>query len=176
MALGTNEAGIDDLFKATYQELRKLASAVKQRDRCVTLNPTALVHEAWIKLSASPGLTPVSELHFKNMAARAMRQVLIEAARKRNTQKRSGSDGMAFLTTDFPAAATIGVGDELVALDGLLNDLARVSERQAAVVENRFFGGLEVAEIAELLGVSESTVLRDWRAARAWLAQALRGD
>ena len=175
MTAGTNELGIDDLFSATYQELRRLASAVKGRDKCVTLNPTALVHEAWIKLCASPGVSAVSELHFKRMAARAMRQVLIEAARKRNALKRN-ADHVALLTTDFPASPVLGVGAELIALDSLLDDLANMNERQAMVVENRFFGGLEMAEIAELLGISEATVLRDWRAARAWLAQALRNE
>lgn len=175
MMAGTDDLRIDDLFNATYEELRRLASAVKGRDRCVTLNPTALVHEAWIKLSASQGMA-ISELHFKRMAARAMRQVLIEAARKRNAVKRGAGGGLAVLTTDFPAAPALGIGNELIALDGLLDDLARMNERQAMVVENRFFGGLETAEIAELLSVSEATVLRDWRAARAWLAQALRGE
>jgi RNA polymerase sigma factor (TIGR02999 family) len=176
MTVGISGLSIDDLFDATYEELRKLASAVKGRDNCVTLNPTALVHEAWIKLCASPGMTAVSELHFKRMAARAMRQVLIEAARKRHALKRGGSEPVAFLTTDFLAAPSMTVGDELIALDGLLEDLARMSARQARVVEYRFFGGLEMVEIADLLGVSEATVLRDWRAARAWLAQSLRGE
>jgi len=173
MTAETNDPSIDDLFAATYEELRRLASAVKGRDKSVTLNPTALVHEAWIKLSASPGMKALSELHFKRMAARAMRQVLIEAARKRHALKRGGSDGTVFLTTDFPEAPAVLVGDELIALDDALEDLARMNARQAAMVESRFFGGLEMTEIAELLGVSEATVLRDWRAARAWLAQAL---
>ncbi len=175
MTAGFEGQGIDELFAATYEELRRLASAVKSRDKSVTLNPTALVHEAWIKLSASPGMKVVSELHFKRMAARAMRQVLIEAARKRNALKRGGAAGTLLLTTDFPEAPSIMVGDELMALDRVLDDLARMNARQAAMVESCFFGGLEMAEIAELLGVSEATVLRDWRAARAWLAQALEG-
>ncbi len=173
MTADASDLSVEDLFGATYEELRRLASAVKGRDRCVTLNPTALVHEAWIKLSAQPGMTAVSELHFKRTAARAMRQVLIEAARKRNALKRGGG-GMAVLTTDFQGAAS-EVGEELVALDDLLTDLGRMNARQAAVVESRFFGGLEIPEIADLLNVSEATVLRDWRAARAWLAQGLRG-
>lgn len=175
MTAGSGDLEIDRLFDATYDELRRLASAVKGRDRCVTLNPTALVHEAWIKLCASPDLVTVSELHFKRTAARAMRQVLIEAARRRKAGKRGGGQGISVLTTGFAAVPAMRVGDELIALDGLIEDLARMNARQAAVVESRFFGGLEMAEIAQLLGVSEATVLRDWRAARAWLAQALRG-
>jgi RNA polymerase sigma factor (TIGR02999 family) len=176
MTAETSDQGMDELFAATYGELRRLASAVKGRDKSVTLNPTALVHEAWIKLSASAGMKAVSELHFKRMAARAMRQVLIEAARKRNALKRGGASGAVYLTTDFPEAPAVLVGDELIALDGVLDELARMNARQAAMVESRFFGGLEMAEIAELLGVSQATVLRDWRAARAWLAQALKGN
>lgn len=176
MTAGTSDQSIDDLFAATYEELRRLASAIKSRDQSVTLNPTALVHEAWIKLAASPGMKALSELHFKRMAARAMRQVLIEAARKRNALKRGGDGATVFLTTDFPEKPSMRVGEELIALDGVLDDLARMNARQAMMVESRFFGGLEMAEIAELLGVSEATVLRDWRAARAWLAQALRSN
>ncbi len=179
MTAGIDRQDVDKLFAATYEELRRIASAVKGRDKSVTLNPTALVHEAWMKLSASPGMKAVSELHFKRMAARAMRQVLIEAARKRNALKRGGANGTVFLTTEFPeplaGASQMIVGDELIALDRVLDDLARMNARQAAMVESRFFGGLEMTEIAELLGVSEATVLRDWRAARAWLAQALKG-
>jgi RNA polymerase sigma factor (TIGR02999 family) len=176
MTSGTGNQSIDALFAATYEELRRLASAVKGRDKSATLNPTALVHEAWIKLSASPGLVAVSELHFKRMAARAMRQVLIEAARKRHALKRGAGDAMMLLTTDFPEAPSIMVDEELLGLDRALDELAGMNARQAMMVESRFFGGLETAEIAELLEVSEATVLRDWRAARAWLAQALEGN
>jgi RNA polymerase sigma factor (TIGR02999 family) len=175
MTSGTDEQNINDLFAATYGELRRLASAVKGRDQSATLNPTALVHEAWIKLSGSPGLMVVSELHFKRMAARAMRQVLIEAARKRHALKRGG-DATVLLTTDFPEAPSIIVDAELLGLDRALDELAGMNARQAMMVESRFFGGLEITEIAELLEVSEATVVRDWRAARAWLAQALRGN
>jgi RNA polymerase sigma factor (TIGR02999 family) len=165
---------LDDLFAATYEELRRLASTVKGRDPSATLNPTALVNEAWLKLSGSPGLTSTSQLHFKRIAARAMRQVLIEAARRRNAQKRGGGNETVSLTMESSPAQTMLVGDELIVLDGVLEELARMNPRQAMMVESRFFGGLEIAEIAELLEVSEATVLRDWRAARAWLAQEFR--
>jgi RNA polymerase sigma factor (TIGR02999 family) len=165
---------LDDLFSATYEELRYLASAVKGRDKSATLNPTALVHEAWIKLSGSVPALATSKLHFKRMAARAMRQVLIEAARKRNAQKRGGWKHAVSITTEGLEPQTVLVGDELLALDSVLEDLARMNPRQATIVEGRFFGGLEMTEIADLLEVSEATVLRDWRAARAWLAHELR--
>jgi RNA polymerase sigma factor (TIGR02999 family) len=175
MTAGLNEQGsLDELFDATYEELRRLASLVKGRDKSATLNPTALVHEAWIKLSGSGAVHATSRLHFKRMAARAMRQVLIEAARRRNALKRGGGDEVVLVTMDSSQAPTTLAGGELIALDDLLEELARMNPRQAMMVESRFFGGLEMAEIAELLDVSEATVVRDWRAARAWLAQEFR--
>jgi RNA polymerase sigma factor (TIGR02999 family) len=162
---------LDDLFAMTYDELRRLASAVKSRDPGATLNPTALVNEAWLKLAGSPGFTPTSQLHFKRTAARAMRQVLLDAARRRRTQKRGAG---LLVTLDGLPEQNLAVGDELIALDCVLEDLARMNPRQAMMVEYRFFGGLEIPEIADLLEISETTVLRDWRAARAWLASELR--
>ena len=163
---------LDDLFAMTYEELRRLASSVKSRDPSATLNPTALVNEAWLKLANSPGFTPASRLHFKRTAARAMREVLIDAARRRQTQKRGGAE--LLVTLDGLPEQSVAVGEELIALDGVLEELARMNPRQAMMVESRFFGGLEVSEIAQLLEISEATVLRDWRAARAWLANELR--
>jgi RNA polymerase sigma factor (TIGR02999 family) len=163
---------LNDLFAMTYAELRRMASVVKRRDSSATLNPTALVNEVWLKLAGSPGFVPISLLHFKRTAARAMRQVLMDAARRRKSQKRGGD---LMVTFDGHPAKTITVGDELIALDDVLEELARMNPRQATMVESRFFGGLEISEIAELLEVSEATVLRDWRAARAWLANELRG-
>lgn len=165
---------LDDLFVATYEELRRLASAIKGRDKSATLNPTALVNEAWLKMCGSPGIAATSQLHFKRIAARAMRQVLIEAARRRNARKRGGGNETVMLTMDASPVQTMLVGDELIVLDGVLEELARMNPRQAVMVESRFFGGLEIAEIAQLLEVSEATVLRDWRAARAWLAREFR--
>jgi RNA polymerase sigma factor (TIGR02999 family) len=102
-----------------------------------------------------------------------MRQVLIEAARRRRADKRGG--GVAIVTFDETIHASATSADELLALDEALCELAELQPRQATLVESRFFGGLDVAETAELLEVSESTVLRDWRAAKAWLAHELRG-
>jgi len=163
---------LDQLFSVTYEELRRLASAVKRSDPSVTLSPTALVNEAWLKLSKSPAFTTASRLHFKRIAARAMRQLLIEAARRRNANKRGGGDVTVAFDDSFdekPAS-----GRDLIALDTALEQLAQMNPRQAMMVESRFFGGLDVAETAELLDVSEATVLRDWRAAKAWLAHELR--
>jgi RNA polymerase sigma-70 factor, ECF subfamily len=102
-----------------------------------------------------------------------MRQVLIEAARRRRAEKRGG--GAAVVTFDESLGTATTGADDLIALDEALTDLARLEPRQATLVESRFFGGLDVAETAQLLDVSESTVLRDWRAAKAWLAHELRG-
>lgn len=163
---------IDRLFEATYDELRRLAAAIRQGDPGATLSPTALVHEAWLKLARSQGIAPASRVHFKRIAARAMRQVLVEAARRRKADKRGGDPSM--VTFDENAAYLTTSADELLMLDAALEDLARVNARQAIMVESRFFGGLDVAETAELLKVSEATVLRDWRAAKAWLSSELR--
>ena len=165
---------LDQLFSLTYEELRRLASTVTRGDPSKTLSPTALVNEAWLKLAKSPGIGVGSALHFKRIAARAMRQLLVEASRRRNANKRGGNQGAIFVTFDdsFNEAATSD--KELLALDSALRDLARLEPRQAAIVEGRFFGGLEASELASLLGVSEATILRDWRAAKAWLGLKIR--
>lgn len=169
-----DRGGVDRLFDAAYEELKRLASAVRRGERSHTLTPTALVNEAWLKLQASPELGRLSRLEFKRVAARAMRQVLIEAARRRDAGKRGG--GQAVVTFDEALDQPAALDDDLLQLHEALDRLAQVSPRQAAMVEGRFFGGLEIPEIAELLGISEATVLRDWRAARAWLAHELRPD
>lgn len=175
MAPQTDSAGrsrLDAYYTAAYEELRRLASIVGRHGRRVPLNPTTLVHEAWIKLARSPEFASESSLHFKRIAARAMRQVLVEAARRRNTRKRSGHADAVHLEFDDEAFG-VATASHLVELDEALTELARVSARQAQVVEARFFGGLTASEIAESLGVSEVTVMRDWRVARAWLTAEL---
>jgi RNA polymerase sigma factor (TIGR02999 family) len=163
---------LDYLFSLTYEELRRLAATVRRGDPSLTLNTTALVNEAWLKLASSPQFHSTSQLHFKRIAARAMRQLLVEAARRRSAGKRDG--GGIVLPLDDSNEPVAKDAKELLALDSALEELARVSPRQALLVEARFFGGLDAPELAELLSVSESTLLRDWRAARAWLAQELR--
>jgi RNA polymerase sigma factor (TIGR02999 family) len=162
---------LDLLFSAAYEELRRLASTVRRGDGSATLNPTALVNEAWIKMASSPQFHATSRLHFKRIAARAMRQVLVEAARRRSAGKRSGSPG---LITFHESMAPVDCERQMIGLDSALDELAKARPRQAMIIESRFFGGLEVPEVAELLEVSEATVVRDWRAAKAWLSQELR--
>jgi RNA polymerase sigma factor (TIGR02999 family) len=165
---------LDQLFSVTYEELRRLASSVRRSDPGATLSPTTMVNEAWVKLAKSPSFASTSRLHFKRIAARAMRQVLVEAARRRNASKRGGGEGVTVIAFDESQQQTASCGQDLIALDSALEELARIQPRQAMMVESRFFGGLEITEIAALLAVSEATILRDWRAAKAWLAHELR--
>lgn len=164
---------LDHLFSLTYEELRRLASSVRRGDPSATLSPTALVNEAWLKLADSPQVASTSRLHFKRIAARAMRQLLVEAARRRNADKRNGGVEVT-VTFDESVQAGPSGSRELLALNSALDELARMNPRQAVMVESRFFGGLDIPETASLLKISEATVQRDWRAARAWLAHELR--
>lgn len=168
-----NLLALDDLFSTVYEELRRLAHAVRRNECAVTLNPTALVNEAWMKLAASPDLVFESPLHFKRIAARAMRQLLVDAARRRLANKRGG-DGVQWVTFNESLHQGAVSERELIALDTALDELALAEPRQAEMIECRFFGGQSVAETAESLGVSEATLARDWRSARAWLSQAIR--
>lgn len=162
---------LDRFFSITYEELRQLASTIRRSDPNATLTPTALVNEAWLKLAKSPAFDATSVLHFKRIAARAMRQLLVEAARRRNAGKRGGG-----LTVTFDDASDLSLAtrEEILALDAALAELAEMSPRQAMMIELRFFGGLDGAETAAVLNVSEATLLRDWRAAKAWLSRQLR--
>ncbi len=170
---GNARAELDRLYAAAYEELRRLAAMVRRGEPGQTLSTTALVNEAWLKLAASPELGVNSKLHFKRIAARAMRQLLVEAARRRQAVKRGEGAPQLLLNEELDAVS--GDPEDLLLVDLALEELARLNPRQAAIVEQRFFGGLEVAETAELLGVSEATVQRDWRLARAWLASQLPG-
>jgi RNA polymerase sigma factor (TIGR02999 family) len=170
--IAIDRRALDSLFSTAYEELKRLASTVRRSDANASISPTTLVNEAWLKLSASPSFASLSSLHFKRIAARAMRQVLVDAARRRNTARRGGD--LSAVTFDESLAAVANGPDELLALDDAMRELARINPRQSLMVETRFFGGLTIPEIAEMLHVSEATVLRDWRAARAWLARELR--
>jgi len=172
-ATAEDRRALDQLFCAAYEELRRLAVSVRRGDPSATLSPTALVNEAWLKLAGSPQVASTSRLHFKRIAARAMRQVLVEAARRRNARKRGAGAALA-VTFDESLGETASFGEDLLTLDLALDELARIHPRQASLVEGRFFGGLDLGETATLLQVSEATILRDWRAARAWLAHELR--
>jgi RNA polymerase sigma factor (TIGR02999 family) len=164
---------LDRLYSATYEELRRLAASIRRGSSLVTLSPTTLVNEAWMKLASSPGVASKSRLHFKRIAARAMRQVLVEAARRRTARKRGGG-AIVLVTLDDSFADAASTPEQVLALDVALEKLSHLEPRHAQMVECRFFAGFDVAETAELLQVSEATIHRDWRAAKAWLARELR--
>jgi len=165
---------LDDLFSLVYEELRRLASFVRKNEVNAALNSTALVHEAWLKLKDSPDLASTTPQHFKAIAAKAMRQVLVDEARRRGARKRGGAGEAIFVASGDSLELAAPCDEELLALDSALEELARLNPRQAQMVESRFFGGLNVAETAELLGVSESAIERDWRTAKAWLSARIR--
>lgn len=167
-----DRAAFDELFATVYQELRGLAHVVGGDRPDRTLTTTEMVHEAYFKLLPSRGIAWEGRQHFLRVAARAMRQLLVDGARRRAVRRREA----ARLGSDLhPAEATQLRPDELVALDDALTRLETLSPRQARVVECRLFAGLSVDETAEALAISEPTVKRDWRVARAWLADALDG-
>jgi RNA polymerase sigma factor (TIGR02999 family) len=171
-----DEGARNELFSLVYEELRRLASFVRKNEVNATINSTALVHEAWMKLQGSPHLAATSPTHFKGIATKAMRQILVDEARRRGARKRGGAGEVSFVPLSDSIEEMAAWPEELLALDMALKELESFSPRQAQVVESRFFGGMDVTEIAALLGVSESSVERDWRAARAWLAGRISPD
>jgi len=172
-AAGDGDSGaLSQLLPVVYERMRELALAQLRREQPGhTLNPTALVHEAYLKLAGPQGLKARDRAHFLALASRAMRQVLVDHARIRKAEKRGG--GVAPVTLLDAVSAGTESPDELLALDQALE---RLDPRQRQVVECRFFGGMEEAEIAAALGVTERTVRRDWVKARAWLYDHLYGD
>jgi RNA polymerase sigma factor (TIGR02999 family) len=168
-----DQRAVDEVFSLVYEELRRLASYVRRSEGNITLNSTALVHEAWLKLKDSRNLAGFSAPHFKAIAANAMRQVLVDAARRRDSLKRGGGE-LLFVTLDESAGQGESTSSELLALHAALDRLGELNPRQAAMVECRFFTGMSVVETAEVLGISASAVERDWRAAKAWLTVAMR--
>jgi RNA polymerase sigma factor (TIGR02999 family) len=167
---------LDDLVPLVFDELREIARRQLAREhRNATLQTTALVHEAWLKLVGDAKVTARGRAYFFAAAARAMRQVLVDAARSRSAGKRDGGIQLSSLT-GYDGEAVDTLGAELLDLDGALEALGRAHPRHMRVVECRFFGGMSVEETAAALGVSERTVKADWALARAWLHRALHGD
>lgn len=165
----------DELFPLVYEELRALSERFLAAEGPEhTLQPTALVHEAYLRL-IGPCETPwENRRHFFGAAARAIRRILTDHARAKNRIKRGGEQRRVALDDVDPAASNGDV--DLIGLDEALNNLAALDEKMASLVELKFYGGLSVEEIAKATGVSESTVARDWRFARAWLHRALEGQ
>jgi RNA polymerase sigma factor (TIGR02999 family) len=167
------ETGQDVIFGLAYGELRRLARALRRNRPDATLSTTELLHEAWFKLQPIAQLDVADGTHLKRLVARAMRQVLIDGARRRATRIRHQLEKAGELAAQDNREDRLAAA--LVDLDRALEELAGIDERRAAVVECRFFGDMTVEETAEALGLSTATVKRDWRLARAWLSQAVEG-
>jgi RNA polymerase sigma factor (TIGR02999 family) len=166
-----DEKALAELLPLVYNELRRVARAQLRRERPDhTLQSTALVHEAYMRLMGSQPPELRDRPHFIAVASRLIRQVLVDYARERGAAKRDG--GLRIAVTHLEA---LPVADdaELLALDEALNDLYRTDERQAKIVDMKFFGGLSSPEVSEVLGLSRATVDRDWATARAWLHRQL---
>lgn len=164
---------LDALLPLVYDELHRLAHLeLRGEGPDITLRTTALVHEAYGKLVDHHAVDWQGRSHFFGVAARAMRQVVINRARKRQAQKRGGD--APHLTIDEGRIAVDQQADRLVALDEALDRLAAIDERQSRIVECRFFGGMTIEETAAALDVSPSTVKRDWRTAKAWLSREIK--
>ena len=167
---------LDRLFEVVYDDLKRSAH-LKLAGASPTLNTTALVHEAYLKLAGSSNLDLHDRTHFFRVAARAMRQIIIDRARAHLAGKRGGGAPLTDLgLVQVASASPNAAAETLVSLDAALSRLREGNERLAQVVELRFFGGLSVEETAETLDVSDRTVKRDWRLARAFLQDALAED
>ena len=170
---GDADAG-QELLPLVYEELRQIARGQLSRERRNhTLQATALLHEAWMKLGDMEGAQPKDRAHFMAIAARTMRQILVDHARRKKAGKRG--EGWDRVTLNIALDQLEKDELDLVALDEALQQLAEQDPRKARVVELRFFAGLSVAEVAEVLGVSTRTVEGDWFMARAWLRKTLDG-
>ena len=168
-------SALEALTPLVYAELRRLAqSYLRSEAPGHTLQPTALVHEAFLRLHDRNAPDCQSRSQFYGLAAHLMRQILIDHARGRQAQKRGGP--AVHLSLEEGLVVSPERDADLVALDDALERLASVDPRKSQVVELRFFGGLDVEEIAEVLKVSEKTVRRDWQFAKAWLVHELRGE
>lgn len=170
-----NPAAQEQLVPLVYSELKRLARAYMRRERDGhTLQTTALVHEAYLRLVRPQPRNWQGRSHFFGIAANLMRQILIDHARARLREKRGGV--VVVLPLDEALAFSPEHSEELVRLDEALERLSKLDPRQSRIVELRFFGGLSVEETAEFLGVSPKTVKRDWSVAKAWLHGELRND
>lgn len=168
-----DDGAASKLIPVVYAELRRLAGSYMRRERVDhTLQATALVHEAYLKLIEQRSANWQSRAHFFGVAAQLMRRILIDHARGHSRQKRGGEQKKVSLDEAFVFSEK--QADELLAVDDSLNRLAEIDPRQARVVELRFFGGLSVEEAAEVLGVSPKTIKRDWSVAKAWLYADLK--
>jgi RNA polymerase sigma factor (TIGR02999 family) len=169
------EEACDRLMPLVYKELRRLARSYMVRERADhTLQTTALVHEAYLHLIDATSVSYEDRAHFFGMCSLLMRRILVDWARSRGASKRGG--GLRPVQLEEALLVSPESGVDLVALDDALKALALVDPRKSRVVELRFFGGLNVQEVAEVLKISEETVHRDWKLARSWLRRELRKE
>lgn len=169
-------AALDEVVRVLYQELRVLARARLHDERAEhTLSATALVNEAYIRLAAHEKISAASRTQFMAVAATTMRRILVDYARTRNRKKRGGGEAPIPLA-EVEAFLSESEAEEVLALDDALQRLAARNPRAAEVVEQRFYAGLTLEEIASRLGVNERTVRRDWVVARAWLRKEVTGE
>ncbi|HEX8474968.1 MAG TPA: sigma-70 family RNA polymerase sigma factor [Pyrinomonadaceae bacterium] len=169
-----NRTVLDELLPLIYHELRSLAANYLRRERHGhTLQPTALVHEAYLRLIDQTQVRWQNRAHFFGVAAQMMRRILVDYARGHGANKRGGEFQKLSLDENIDVSGERA--SELVALDDALNALAAIDEQKSRIVELRFFGGLSVEETAEVLGVSAPTVKRQWRMAKAWLYGEVSG-
>jgi RNA polymerase sigma factor (TIGR02999 family) len=166
---------LDKMMPAIYDELRRQAARYLRQERPGhTLQTTALIHEAYVRLVDQRNVQWQNRAHFFGIAAQMMRRILVDHARTKKRAKRGGSDIKVSL--DDNAVAVKGQDLDVVAVDEALSRLAKIDEQQSRVVELRFFSGLTVEETAEVMGISPATVKRDWSMAKAWLHRELSGD
>ena len=168
---GSSPQAREDAVRMLYGELRQLAGRIYSGSGAATLQPTALINEAMLKMLGDAAASFEDRGHFFGAAARAMRQVLVDHARRKFSGKRG--DGVSTLSLDVALSVAVPPPDELIALDALLNELEALDPGAARVVELRYFAGLTLAETAAALGVHPSTVSAEWAHARAWLKRAL---
>ena len=178
-ARGGDRNALNELFPLVYGELRALAQRQRRNwHGDYTINTTALVHEAYITLADQSQANWQSRAHFFGVAARAMRQILIDYARRRRAQKRGGDISKTSFDEMKLVEGKIALSDEradsLVTLDEALKRLEKISERQSRIVECRFFGGMTIEETAEVVGISTATVKRSWNLAQVWLFQEMK--
>lgn len=170
-----DEAVLESLLPHIYQELRRLAESYMRREAAHhTLQPTALVHEAYFKLIDQNRVQWQNRSHFFGVAAQLMRRILIDHARKRRASKRGGSQIRLSFDDAIQVAAADNSRPDLLALEEAMEKLEALSPRQAKVVELRYFGGLNIEETAEVLKTSPATVKRDWSMAKAWLFREIK--
>ena len=169
---GGNQSALDELYPLVYDELHRLARRYMSRERKGhTLQTTALINEAYVRLVDQKNVQWANRSHFFAISAQIMRRILIDHARRHAYAKRGG--GAQQVSLDEAAVVASGIGSELIRLDEALQTLSKLDQRRCHVVELRYFGGLNNEEIAGVLNVSENTVTRDWNMARAWLYQQL---